>query len=472
MSGKTRRSFLELTGAALGGIALGSTVTAAERTDQFVVSTSGKAKLDGVTVVHEMPGVDYAVVRGSEREVQRAVSKYAPDVEIRLDKPDLPSELADEQGIYDVPASRNDEDLYDLAWDKQAQNIKDAQEVTRGEGTRVAVIDDGVYAGHPDLNVNETLSRNFSQDDNGTGPLFDDHGTHVAGTIAARDDGTGVLGTAPGAEIVDLRVFSGPFATFGSILAALVYAARIDADVANLSLGAYPIPRQGLGSFYGKALNKTMTFANKEGTLLVIAAGNDSANLQQDKNLISLPNEGAQGVSVAATGPEGFAFGPDGSEDPPESPSYYTNYGTNAVDFGAPGGDLDLQALARFASTDDDGDGEGELTPGEIRKLIGDWVLSTTFDAVGGRETEDLDGDGTVDIVTSEPDELIPRYGYKQGTSMAAPQVTGAAALVKSANPSYNANQVESALKRAAEVPDGYDKSFYGSGFVNVVDAL
>ncbi|MFB6176670.1 MAG: S8 family serine peptidase, partial [Halobaculum sp.] len=206
MSRETRRTFLELTGAALGGIALGSTVTAAERTDRFLVSTRGNANLGKLTVVYEMPGVEYAVVRGTEREVRRAVSEYAPDVEIRLDQPDLPSELSAEQGIFDVPAERNDEDLYDLAWDKQAQSIKDAQQVTRGEGTRVAVIDDGVYADHPDLNVNGGLSRNFTRDDNGIGPLFDDHGTHVAGTIAAEDDGTGVLGTAPGAEIVDLRV--------------------------------------------------------------------------------------------------------------------------------------------------------------------------------------------------------------------------------------------------------------------------
>jgi subtilisin family serine protease len=68
--------------------------------------------------------------------------------------------------------------------------------------------------------------------------------------------------------------------------------------------------------------------------------------------------------------------------------------------------------------------------------------------------------------------EGAPPYAYLAGTSMAAPQVAGAAALVKSANPNYNANQVESALKSAADVPDEYDKEFYGSGFLNVLDAL
>ncbi len=75
-------------------------------------------------------------------------------------------------------------------------------------------------------------------------------------------------------------------------------------------------------------------------------------------------------------------------------------------------------------------------------------------------------------VFTFENGEQIPGYGWKAGTSMAAPNVAGAAALVKSANPDYNANQVEAALKRAADVPDGYDKEFYGAGYLNVVDAL
>jgi len=75
------------------------------------------------------------------------------------------------------------------------------------------------------------------------------------------------------------------------------------------------------------------------------------------------------------------------------------------------------------------------------------------------------DEDG--DYAGSKPD-----YGWKAGTSMAAPNVAGAAALVKSVNPDYNANQLESALKQAADVPAGYDKSYYGSGYLNVLDAL
>ncbi|WP_430505345.1 S8 family serine peptidase [Haloparvum sp. PAK95] len=445
MPQQTRRTFLKVSGGVLGGIAAGTTVAAAERTDRFIVETGGNDDLGGLTVVHELAGVDYAVVRGEVSEVEAAsgVADYAPDVDVELDDPS-PNEDAptvSEPSVEDEPG-------YPLQWDKQALDVPTAHETTKGEGTRVTIIDTGVAAGHPDLDVNETLSRNFTGDGFGSANAAGGyHGTHVGGIVAASTDNeAGVAGTAPETDLVDCRVFSpSALASFGDILAAVVYSAAIDADVANLSLGAYPIPRQAVGEFFGKALNRIMTYANSQGTLLVIAAGNDSADLQHDKNFISLPNEGAQGVSVSATGPIGFGWGDEGVEAPAESPAFYTNYGTNALDLGAPGGDADLNAI-------------GTGVP---------WYYDLVFNTIAVPQYR-----------TNEEDEVIGIDGYEYsynwvaGTSMAAPQVAGAAALVKSANPDYNANQVESALEAAAEVPEGYDKTYYGAGFLNVVDAL
>jgi subtilisin family serine protease len=63
-------------------------------------------------------------------------------------------------------------------------------------------------------------------------------------------------------------------------------------------------------------------------------------------------------------------------------------------------------------------------------------------------------------------------YSWLAGTSMAAPQVAGAAALVKSVAPDYNPNQVEQTLERTAEVPKEYDKTYYGSGFIDPLEAV
>jgi subtilisin family serine protease len=652
-----RRTFLTVSGAALGGIATGTTVTAATRTDRFIVQTKGRGGLRGLDVVHEMPGVKFAVVRGSEKQLKRSkrVKDFAPDVEIELNEPETNTRAPtfDEADASDYEGQPGDF----LQWDKDDLDVPEAHETTEGEGTRVAVIDSGVLETHPDLAgpLNVGLSRNFTDDGGDHNPVGgDDHGTHVAGIVAADNGGgIGVNGTAPKTDLVDCRVFSGAGASFGDVVAAVVYSANIDADVANLSLGAYPVPRQGLGQFYGSFLNSAMTYANKEGTLLVIAAGNDSADLQHDGNVISLPNEGAQAVSVSATGPIGYGWdeSPYAQPEPPQSPAFYTNYGTNAVTLGAPGGDASLAAIAE---DNDDDDGDGEPDPGgpEDPLWYYDLVFNTVFSPTGtlvsgtfGPSTQDypgdvtaertgedlghvtvqgtppyttdsvpwyssvgfggvefaaskdtFDGDETVTVdyetgedherpapdwisiyvtvppesedgdptdyvvvdwqvsassgssisrtagdsfgdgpggvfeasniveILSDPnidpsspnasesdvvgtaevtgvgvfsgggigrddsvditytgvafegeDLLIPQapgYGWKAGTSMAAPNVAGAAALVKSANPNYNANQVEAALKRAADVPSGYDKTFYGSGYLNILDAL
>ncbi|MFC7211409.1 S8 family serine peptidase [Natronoarchaeum sp. GCM10025321] len=628
-----RRTFLKVGGALLGGIAVGTEVTAATRTDRFIVKTRGKRGLRGLDVVHEMPGVNFAVVRGSEQEVKRAVKDYAPDIEIELNEPDVNEDVP----TFDASDYEGQPGDF-LQWDKADLNVPEAHETTEGEGTRVAVIDSGVLETHPDLAgpLNVDLSRNFTDDGGDHNPVGgDDHGTHVAGIVAADNaEGTGVNGTAPKTDLVDCRVFSGEGASFANILAAVVYSVNVDADAANLSLGAYPIPRQGLGSFYGKVLNSVMTYANKEGTLLVLSAGNAGADLRKDKNFISLPNEGAQGLSVAATGPIGYGWDAGDREAPPESPAFYTNYGTNDIVLGAPGGDADLSAIgtgvpwfydlvfntvfaptgnlvsgtfgpkaedypgdvtaertgedggnvtvqgtppyttddvpwyasvgfggAEFAASKDTFEGDETVTvdyetgvdherpapdwisiyvtvPAEsddgdptdyvvidwqVSESSGSsvaWTASDTFgdgpggvfeasnvveifedpeidpsspsasesDVVGEAEVNGvgvfsgggIGRDDPVNItytgVSFEDNDLLipqdPGYGWKAGTSMAAPNVAGAAALVKSANPNYNANQVESALKRAADVPNDYDKAFYGSGYLNILDAL
>ncbi|MFC5973465.1 S8 family serine peptidase [Halomarina salina] len=458
MANHTRRTFLTVSGATIGGIfAASSTVAAQESTERFIVKLQG-GRVPNAEVLYDLSEIGYAVVKGSESALKEdgAVEGLAPDISYDASDP------AAESVTPDSGAETVDDTYYPYQWDKQALNAPMAHETTTGDGSRIAIIDSGIDASHPDLeeNVNLELSKNFTNDDLGAGvPGGGDHGTHVAGIAAASNDGsTGVVGTAPDAELVDFRVFSTADEDSGSfsyVVAAMLEAARTNCDVANLSLGAYPVSRKELGSFYGSFLNQAMTYVNKEGTLLVISAGNDGVNLQNDNgqqvdidgdgeletleggHWISLPNEGAQALSVSATGPIGFGsalVGDESLEEPPETPAFYTNYGTSAVTLGAPGGNADLSMTDPING---------------IPAYAYDLVFST------------------LPVVDGEP-----QYGWKAGTSMAAPNVAGAAALVKATNPDYDANRVESALKRAADVPEEFDKEYYGSGFLNIVDAL
>lgn len=420
MSDKSRRTFLKVSGSVLGGIALGSTVTAATATDRFIVDSeklSQSAVSDAdLTVVHDLEPVDLLVVEGDESAVSSLTNKYAPDTTYSLG---LPAGRVESSSATDEPD-------YDLQWDKQSQNIPEAHEVTRGEGSRVAVLDTGVDPDHPDLKhaVNDDLSRNMTGD-GGDYRDIDYHGTHVSGIIAANDrNETGIVGSAPATDLVALRVFpEDDGASFADVLAGVVYSVEVGCDVANMSLGAYPVERKGNGKFYGKKLNKVTTYANSNGTLLVASAGNDDADLQHDGSVISLPNEGAQVMSISATGPVGFNHGDDGLDSPVESPANYTNYGTNAVNIAAPGGDYDQSFPTGW---------------------FYDMVYSTTPSG----------------------------YSWVAGTSMAAPQVAGAAALVASQSPDLGPNGIRRRLENTATVPDGFDKSYYGAGLLDTAAAV
>jgi hypothetical protein len=156
-----------------------------------------------------------------------------------------------------------------------------------GTGSTVFVIDSGVLAMTGDLNLNTTWSRSWIAGES----AFSDgmgHGTHVAGTIAALANGIGVVGVAPGAEVVSLKVFgnSGGGATITSIVDAINYAVGLIKSngldlskvVINMSLGG------GLSS----SLTNAIVNAANQGIRFSIAAGNSG----QDADNVSPANAG------------------------------------------------------------------------------------------------------------------------------------------------------------------------------------
>ncbi|SIR82985.1 Serine protease, subtilisin family [Haladaptatus litoreus] len=456
MGKHSRRSFLAAGGAALASTIIGTRrVSAVDSTERYIVDTrdASPGALSGVEVVHDLDQIDIAVVRGSESDL--AGVRAEPDLKLELSSKAGDSGPAVERDSKAGGPPENlgkgkkktNDPLYDLQWDKQAQDVPAVHTKTRGEGTSVAIIDSGILPGHPDLqSLNEDLSRNFTSDGGTFAPVDSDHGTHCAGIVAATDDnGEGVVGTAPGAELLGLRVFSGPYANLGDILAAIVYAGDVEADVANLSLGAYPVPKgTEAAEVRIEGYTRAANYANSQGTLMVAAAGNDSANLDTDGDVISLPNEVDNYMSISATGPIGYRWGGPGNgnaqkkrnyhaalnhvQDETWSPAFYTNYGESAVDISAPGGDADLEALA------------------EIDAAKYDLVLSTTFD-----------------------DSFAPTYSWKAGTSMAAPAVSGVAALIRSLAPDMSPQEVREHL---IETATPRDPTYHGEGHLDTKAAL
>ena len=271
-------------------------------------------------------------------------------------------------------------------------------------------------------------------------PAFN-HGTHVAGTIAAADNGTGVIGVAPQAKFFAVKVLSAVTGSgsFAGILQGIVYATDNGADVINMSLGVrggLPIVRDTRELV--SAVQRAVLHARRNDTTVIASAGNDAINFDtatdaDGNRLMAFPG-GVQGVlAISATAPIGWATNPAASNL--DIPTSYTSYGLRTVALAAPGGDTEYPG------------NENCLIAARVRPCwVFDLVMSTS---TGG-------------------------WAWAGGTSMAAPHVSGVAALIIGARGGDLAvGRVHSALLRGADDlgPPGVDETF-GHGRLNAQESL
>ncbi|UOE57668.1 S8 family peptidase [Bacillus sp. CMF12] len=149
----------------------------------------------------------------------------------------------------------------------QAPNIWNE---TKGKGIKIAVLDTGCDLSHPDLKDRITGGRNFTDDDNSDPNIFKDyngHGTHVAGTIAAHENDAGVIGVAPEADLLIVKVLNKDGSgQYEWIINGIHYAIEQNADIISMSLG---------GPADVPELHDAIKAAVKKNILVVCAAGNE-----------------------------------------------------------------------------------------------------------------------------------------------------------------------------------------------------
>jgi subtilisin family serine protease len=376
----------------------------------------------------------------------------APDFELQwIDDPAPFGDFSVSAPAADAypPDTGDDDGFFDFLWGMASIHAGDAWNAgLRGSGVRVAILDSGIDQEHADLapNLNAALSVSFVP---GLGwdiePWMPSkHGSHVAGTVAAADNGIGVIGVAPEAELVAVRVLN----EFGSgawswIIGGILYAASIDADLANMSLGG-SISRSGYADVTpGRpavtaneiqellvAMTRAVSWARSQGTLVIASAGNNGRNLDHDRDLLSVPAQIPGVVSVAATSPIGWANPAvfDGNLD---YPTYYTNYGNTGVSFAAPGGSVEYYYLFDDPAPPSDCTMTlASIGPQTVPCYVFDMVMSSTYNDGAGNNW----------------------YSWYQGTSMAAPHATGIAALIVGANGGdMHPAQLEAAMRSVAE---------------------
>jgi subtilisin len=142
----------------------------------------------------------------------------------------------------------------------------------------VAVIDTGIDLSHPDLNA---VSGKNCISPKKTAPVRDDngHGTHVAGTIGAENDGGGLVGVAPGTRIYAVKVLNASGqGTWSQVICGIDWvtqkASSLNIKVANMSLAGSGVADGVCGNLIGDALNRAICRSTAAGVTYIVAAGN------------------------------------------------------------------------------------------------------------------------------------------------------------------------------------------------------
>ena len=378
------------------------------RVSQVAVKSGAKVKKN-YTALSKAAGKSFALLHSDTQSAEKLLKelKKNPDV--------LGVSLNYVVHAFDQP----DDEYYSKLWGPHAISADKLWDegFTGTASTYVAVLDTGISYTHSDLAANfdtKGYSRNFS-----TASDYSDvkgHGSHVAGTIAAvGNNGSGVTGVNWKAKVFALKVLGDDGkGQWAWTTEALNYLCELVDANPNLNLASINL---SLGGWISKTPDEMISgndpmwaafkaFSDKNRAVICVSAGNES----QEVGKVGTGEYAGKYVYPASfKNISNMIVVAAADNNSSYSKAYYSNYSKTYVDVSAPG--------------------------------------SGIYSTIPGNS-----------------------YGSKSGTSMAAPHVTGAAALLKSIIPSATASQIKAAIKSGANTKIA--KDYTASGFLDVKKAL
>ncbi|MDQ3676353.1 MAG: S8 family serine peptidase [Actinomycetota bacterium] len=296
-------------------------------------------------------------------------------------------------------------------WWAARENLFAAWEITRGTGAKVAIIDSGIDGAHP-----EFAGKIAAALDNDPRPEYgpanfdeDGHGTHVASqACAAGNNAIGIVGSGLNCNLIVLK----SDLLDASVTKSIVDATDLGADAINMSFG------NSSGAPPPPALVAALNYAIERGAVLVAAADNNDGGQEQ--------GDPANVLQPTSTGPD-IAFNRGLTVTS-------ADYSGLRSTFAGRGSQISLAAHGGYANS-------GPLGPNGV---LGAWPANETLIDSGASPCNcrtTINGDN--------------RYAYLKGTSIAAPQVAGIAALVAHLNPDLRSTEVVRLLKQTATRPAG-----------------
>ncbi len=419
-----------------------------------------------------------------------------------------------------VQANANFADKGEITWGLDAVDAPDVWNTTTGEGVTVCILDTGLDFDHrEEMGARVVGEANFVSDGHMTAEDGNGHGTHVAGTIAAQPDGTGVVGVAYSVDLLIARVLGddGSGSTSG-VVRGVNWCVDEGADILSLSLGSDQASITEERAFQA---------AWDAGRLSIAASGNDGVTtphypsgystvvavgaVDHRLSLAGFSNYGpkqevvAPGVHVLSSVPYEIGRTTTVTENGTEYPS-------NVVEF-SPLGSLNAQLVE--CGIADTTTSCGSVPGGEWIALISrgsitfaDKVKNVMAQGAAGaiitnNDTANRDDVGNFTLGSATPsrtDEWIPtvsvsynsgvairrhglgtggitvensEYAYFDGTSMATPHVSAVAALAWSANSGLTNAQLRSILgSTATDLGARGRDDLYGNGLVQADAAV
>lgn len=208
-----------------------------------------------------------------------------------------------------------------------------------GSGVGVAIIDTGIDLTHPDLAAN-IMANTSCVTGKKSGSDDNGHGTHVAGTIAALRNTIGAVGVAPEAKLIAVKVLNAQGSgTWSSIICGIDWvtanAAKYNIKVANMSLGGSGVSDNNCGLTNNDAMHQAICASRNAGVTYVVAAGNSAADAST--SVPAAYDDAVITVSALADS-DGLSggFGVATSYGADDTFASFSNYGS-VVDLGAPG---------------------------------------------------------------------------------------------------------------------------------------
>ena len=357
-------------------------------------------------------------------------ARWIPNVELTAAQ-SIPADALGEFGIASLLPPQAAQ-FKAFQWNMRITDTDDAwnQGRTGIPGVRVAILDTGLDAYHIDqmglIDVGSSIA--FVPSLTGPPTWEDDnfHGTHVGGIVTSNN--FGVAGVAPNVTLVAVKVLDhNGDGSLGAVIAGIYHSANVGVEVINMSLGATFPKSEAQGVV--PAFNRAVNYAHSKGIFIVAASGNDDEDLQHNGNRVAVPCETGVLSCISATGPT-------------DQLAPYSNYGTDAINNAAPGGDFTRGGVL-----------------GAVLSLCSS--RSVHFPTCAPRNFPPF---GVVGI----------SYAFGEGTSIAAPHIAGLGALLDSQyGGELNGSQILTRIQQNADDlgKPGADP-FYGKGRMNTCRTL